>query len=101
MGLIDGVERSNLKALIFRCGSGCLVQIISFQSIKYYDVSTVGMVCSLAPLFVCGLAYFILGEKMRIPDMVFLFSVFCCVVLVLLGDNKASNATIAEDNSVA
>lgn len=28
--LIDGVDRSNLKALIFRCGSGCLVQIISF-----------------------------------------------------------------------
>ena len=67
-----------------------MVQIISFQSIKYFDVSTVGMVCSLAPLFVCGLAYFILGEKMRIPDMVFLFSVFCCVILVLLGANKAS-----------
>ena len=89
--LVDSVDSSNLKALIFRCGSGALCQVIAFQSIKYFDVSTVGMVCSLGPIFVCVMAYFMLGERMQTPDMLFLFSVFCCVTLVLFG---ASTGTV-------
>lgn len=57
------------------------------------------MVCSLAPLFTCIFAYYLLGERMHIPDMVFLFSVFCCVILVLLGANKASD--VVDEASVA
>lgn len=94
--LIDSVDSSNLKALVFRCGSGAVCQVIAFQSIKYFDVSTVGMVCSLAPIFVCVMAYFLLGERMNYPDVLFLFSVFCCVTLVLLGAGSGSSIDTPE-----
>ena len=54
------------------------------------------MVCSLAPIIVCALAYFFLGERMRIPDILFLFSVFCCVILVLLGANTGGDAVVTD-----
>lgn len=87
--LIDSVDQGSMPALVFRCASGGIVQIISFQSIKNFNVSTVGMVCSLAPIICCAMAYFILGERMRKADFIFLVSVFGCVILVLLG---ASNS---------
>jgi uncharacterized membrane protein len=83
--LVGSIDRSTVPALVFRCLSGALVSLISFQSLKYFNVSTVGMVCSLAPIFVCVLAYFMLKERMATADKIFLFAVFCSVILVLSG----------------
>ena len=54
------------------------------------------MVCSLAPIFVCVMAYFLLGERMNYPDMLFLFTVFCCVTLVLFGAGGGSSVKTPE-----
>jgi drug/metabolite transporter (DMT)-like permease len=62
--LVDCVDRSSFPSLVFRCLQGALSVFISFMCIKYFDVSTVGIVCSLTPLFVCLLAYFMLGERL-------------------------------------
>jgi len=53
--------------------------------IKYFNVSTVGIVCSLMPLFVCVMAYFMLGERMKTFDWVSLGAVIGCVGLVIFG----------------
>lgn len=44
-----------------------------------------GIVCSMTPLFVCAMAYFILGERMKLFDLVALLAVVISVALVILG----------------
>lgn len=66
--LFDSIGSDVVPSLIFRCLQGTLSVLITFTSIKYFDVSTVGVVCSLTPFFVCLLAYFVLGEKLRRGD---------------------------------
>ena len=61
--LIDGVERKSLGSLIFRCIQGGLSVMIAFMSIKYFSVSTVGIVCSLKPLIAMALSWAILRER--------------------------------------
>jgi hypothetical protein len=50
----------------------------------------VGIVCSLAPIIVCFLAYLALGESMFFSDAVFLASVFAACVIVLVGEGRGS-----------
>jgi len=91
--LIDCVDRSSVFSLAFRCLQGALSVFISFICIKYFDVSTVGIVCSLTPLFVCMLAYFLLGERLKRPDQISLIFVVACVCLVMLGAKPSSGST--------
>ena len=66
--LIDSVDRSNLASLVFRCLQGAISLFITFLSIKFFNVSTVGIVCSLTPLFVCLFAYFLRGERLQTSE---------------------------------
>jgi uncharacterized membrane protein len=66
--LIAPINRTNIVSLTFRCLQGGLSVFISFLCIKYFNVSTVGIVCSMTPIFVCIMAYFILGERMKLFD---------------------------------
>jgi drug/metabolite transporter (DMT)-like permease len=61
---IDSIDKSNIASLVFRCLQGAISLFITFLSIKFFNVSTVGIVCSLTPLFVCLFAYFLLGERL-------------------------------------
>lgn len=94
--LIDCVDRSSLLSLVFRCLQGALSVFISFLCIKYFDVSTVGIVCSLTPLFVCFFAHFMLGERLKKSDQVALIFVVACVCLVMLGAEPTSAASPME-----
>jgi len=89
--LVDCVDRETFPSLMFRCLQGALSVFISFMCIKYFDVSTVGIVCSLTPLFVCLLAYFVLGERLKRFDLAALFFVVACVSLVMLGADTNMN----------
>lgn len=62
--------------------------------VKYFNVSTVGIVCSLTPLFVCAMAYFLLGERMRIFDVLALVAVFVSVSLVIMGAEGEQRETM-------
>ncbi len=66
--LVDAVDRKALPSLVFRCTQGGLSVFISFMCIKFFNVSTVGIVCSLTPLFVCLIAYWLLGERLKTFD---------------------------------
>ena len=92
--LFHTVDRKSAGALAFRCTQGGLSVFISFMSVKYFPVSTVGIVCSLTPLFVCVMAYFLLGERMRIFDWAALVAVFVSVSLVILGAEGKQRETM-------
>lgn len=83
--LIDSVKRSDLFSLIFRCVQGGLSVQIGFMSLKFFNVSTVGIVCSLTPIFVCIFAFFLLGEIVKIKDIIALFAVMLAAAMVILG----------------
>jgi len=93
--LIDSVDRRSLPSLIFRCAQGGLSVFISFMCIKFFNVSTVGIVCSLTPLFVCMLAYFLLGERLKFFDQMALLAVFASVLLVILGAEGHESNTMS------
>lgn len=89
--LYDQVERSNFWSLVFRCVQGGLSVQIGFLSVKFFDVSTVGLVCSLTPVLVCFLAWLLLGETIKMFDLVALGIVITAVSLVILGENEAQS----------
>ncbi len=83
--LIGSVDRACLPSLVFRCVQGALSVFISFMCLKYFNVSIVGVVCSLTPLIVCLLAYFVLGEKTSNANIIGLIAIFGCVCLIMVG----------------
>lgn len=87
--LYDQVERSNFWSLVFRCIQGGLSVQIGFLSVKFFDVSTVGLVCSLTPVLVCFLAWLLLGETLKMFDLIALGIVVMAVSLVILGENES------------
>ena len=64
------------------------------MSLKYFNVSTVGIVCSLTPLIVCVIASFLLNERMKRSDMITLAGVFVAVMLVIIFANEEQSATM-------
>ena len=94
--LVDPVNRANLPSLLFRSIQAAFSIFISFMSLKYFNVSVVGIVCSLTPLIVCVLANFLLNERMKRRDVIMLGGVFIAVLLVIVfadGDDAASMKT--------
>ena len=64
------------------------------MSLKYFNVSTVGVVCSLTPLIVCVIASYLLNERMKRRDMFTLGGVFVACMLVIIFANKEQSATM-------
>ena len=64
------------------------------MSYKYFNVSTVGIVCSLYPVLVCVIASFLLNERMKIRDVMTLTGVFISVILVIVYSNAEEAETM-------
>merc|ERR1719361_1838939 len=89
--LYDPVDKKALSSLIFRCLQGGISVYISFSSINYFNVSTVGIVCSLKPIIACLFGITILGERMGFRDVVCMSAVFIAVFLVIFGSPKGES----------
>lgn len=83
--LVDPVDRKTLPGLVFRCLQSGVSVYISFMSVKYFNVSTVGIVCSLKPIIACLLSVLLLSERMGWKDVLSMSAIFVAVLLVILG----------------
>lgn len=92
--LWDPIELKTLPSLIFRCLQGGISVYISFSSINFFNVSTVGIVCSLKPIIACLLGVTMLGEKMSLKDVVCMSAVFIAVFLVIFGSEGSQQASM-------
>ena len=90
--LWDPVDCKTMPSLIFRCLQGGISVYISFSSINYFNVSTVGIVCSLKPIIACLFGISILGERMGCRDVVCMSAVFIAVFLVIAGGSGSDNS---------
>ena len=67
---------------------------------KYFTVSTVGVVCSLTPLIACMLAACILKEKLTFWTIFSVVIVLSCVMMIIFGA-QGTEAEAMEDNIYA
>ena len=93
--LWDPVTCRALPSLIFRCLQGGISVYIAFSSINYFNVSTVGIVCSLKPIIACLFGVSILGESMTWKDVICMGAVFVAVFLVIFGSEGEQGLSMA------
>lgn len=60
--MVDSVDVDSVFALVFKTIQGSVGVLFAYMAIRTFNVSTVGILSSMAPLLVCVLAHFILGE---------------------------------------
>lgn len=61
--MVDKVEVDAVPSLVFKTMQGSIGVLLSYKAIQTFNVSTVGIATSIAPLLVFLLAYLMLGEK--------------------------------------
>ena len=83
--MYDSVDPNAKFALAFKTSQSTASIFISYTAMKYFSVSTVGVVCSLTPLVACMLAAVILKEKLTFWTVFSVFIVLCCVLMVIFG----------------
>ena len=88
------VETAKLPYLAFRCFQGGACLFIMFMAIKYFPVSTVGIVCVLAQPLTLMLAYLFLDENVTCFDVMTLIFVLSCVLVIMV-------AAVEEETSTA
>ena len=87
--LYDPVDCKTLPSLIFRCLQGGISVYIAFSSIHFFNVSTVGVVCSLKPIIACIIGVSMLGESMNCKDVICMGAFLFAVFLVIFGAESA------------
>jgi len=85
----DRVDPDAVGALIFKTCQSTISILISYNAMKYFTVSTVGVVCSLTPLIACVLAAFILKERMTCWTILSVVIVLGCVMMIIYGAQGA------------
>ena len=93
--LVAPVDRQNVKPLFLRAFQSALCVYIAFMSIKYFNVSTVGIVCSLKPIITCVIAVALMGEKMGISDVISNALGLLAIMLVIVGTPAAEGSADA------
>ena len=88
--LWDPVDRKSIAGIAFRSLQGGISVYISFMSLNYFTVSTVGIVCALKPIIACTIGVLVLGERMGCYDVLSMSFILGAVVLVILGATNES-----------
>ena len=71
------------------------------MSIKYFNVSTVGIVCSLKPIITCVIAVFLMGERMGGLDVISNLLGLVAILLVIVGTPADDETNSSQTSSWA
>ena len=99
--MYDRVDPDAKGALAFKTVQSTASIFISYNAMKYFTVSTVGVVCSLTPLVACVLAAIILKEKLTCWTVSSIFIVLSCVLMVIFGAPEGEEAENKTANAIA
>jgi drug/metabolite transporter (DMT)-like permease len=83
----DSLDKSGpaLFAIIFKTFQSASSIFISYNAMRYFDVSTTSIVTSLTPLIACLLAWMLLGEHISSYTIFAVCVVLSCVLMIILG----------------
>ena len=99
--MYDRVDPDAKGALAFKTVQSTASIFISYNAMKYFTVSTVGVVCSLTPLVASVLAALILKEKLTCWTVSSIFIVLSCVLMVIFGAPEGEEAENKTANAIA
>lgn len=83
--MYDSIDPESKFALAFKSCQTCVSIFISYTAMKYFAVSTTGVVCSLVPLIACIFAALLLKEKLTFYTVFSVFIVLSCVMMIIFG----------------
>ena len=92
--LYSAIDETTIKPLIFRSASSGTCVFIAFISIKYFNVSTVGIVCALKPILTVIMAYFLLSVPVSFLDGLSNGISLGAISLVILGTSGAESTNM-------
>lgn len=85
------INRGDLKALILRATFGTLGLICNFYAIDHLKLSDASMLNKLSPFFVLIFSFFILKEKISIPQGVAILVAFIGAIFIIKPTGDISN----------
>ena len=83
--MYDSIDPDSKYALAFKSCQTTVSIFIAYNAMKYFSVSTTGVVCSLVPLIACCLAALILKEKLTFYTIFSVVIVLSCVMMIIFG----------------
>lgn len=83
--MYDSIDPDSKWALAYKSVQASVSVLIQYNAMKYFSVSTTGVVCSLVPLIACILAAVILKENLTVYTVVSVLIVLSCIITILLG----------------
>jgi drug/metabolite transporter (DMT)-like permease len=98
--MYDRVDPDSKWALAFKSCQTTSSIFISYTAMKYFSVSTAGVVCSLTPLVACILAALILKERLTFWTIFSVVIVLSCVMMILFGAT-GEEAEAMDENMMA
>jgi len=83
--MYDRIDPDSKGALAFKSCQTTVSIFIQYNAMKYFSVSTTGVVCSLTPLIACILAAILLKERLTFYTIFSVFVVLACVMMIIFG----------------
>ena len=83
--MYDSIDPDSKWALGFKSVQTTLSIFIQYNAMKFFSVSTTGIVCSLVPLIACVFATFFLREQLTAWTVISVCIVLSCVLFILMG----------------
>jgi drug/metabolite transporter (DMT)-like permease len=87
--MYDSIDPDSVWALAYKSVQATISIMIQYNAMKYFTVSTTGVVCSLVPLVACVLAAVLLKEKLTFWTIGSVMIVLACIITILLGAEGA------------
>lgn len=81
----DSIDMDSIGALAFKTFQSSICIFISYNSVKYFSVSTTGTSSAMAPLVTVVLAWLFLGEKISAYTVISILIVFSSVLMIIFG----------------
>ena len=83
--MYDSIDPESKWALAFKSIQTCISIFISYNAMRYFSVSTTGVVCSLTPLIACIFAALLLKERLTLWTILSVLIVLSCVMMIIFG----------------
>ena len=98
--LIKPVSCESMPSLSFRSMQGALSVYIGFSSLKFFPVSTVGVICTLKPIIVIIFNKLIFGTALTFRMVLVNALLFFSVCLVIFGTQTSSGEATLEEGDI-
>ncbi len=85
------MTRANIVPIAVRMLQVSFSIVVTYYALRFFSNTTVTMVNQMAPMFVVLLAYFMLGERLALRQLLVLGLALVSVTFVILGGDNESD----------